>query len=120
MRNKQNGRAGGADNVLPALKHCTKRALVQDNVEKPKETLDTHTQALHKRQAIPQNPRKSAVVVESYSGFESSLPDQLHFFVIIQTFRGDPKRPVGQVCGAGLCGPAPAYSSVPISCSRTR
>ncbi|GMN01669.1 hypothetical protein MTsPCn3_03990 [Erythrobacter sp. MTPC3] len=41
------------------------------------QTLDAYTQALHKRQATPQNPRKSAVVVERYSGFESSLPD--HF-----------------------------------------
>ena len=45
-------------------------------VDYPERTLDTHTQALHKKQAIPQNPRKSAVSVESYSGFESSLPDQ--------------------------------------------
>lgn len=50
-------------------------------MEKQSLALDTCTHPLHKSRAILQNPRKSAVVVESYSGFESSLPD--HFQQLI-------------------------------------
>lgn len=80
-------------------------------VERLPDALDTSTQALHKVRAILQNRRKSAVAGESYSGFESSLPDHdnpaetLGFFVFGAHSSGN--RLMVRTCGCGDTGPRP-------------
>lgn len=61
------------------------RNRVEGVVDIVSDALDTDTQPWHKVHAIPQEPRKSAVTVDSYSGFESSLTD--HFIAKMTVFR---------------------------------